>query len=230
MHSRPWYLVATLVLLLATGPVQAQTINVDAVTRYWEITDGLRQNRPLTDQMWQEFLEIPGNKIYVRGIYSAADLVRYRKAIEVVYMPRYDSLRRAKLDAKVWYYMMVNDYKEGEPDYRQLAGFGEGRCGLARPHVPESLRVPAGQKPHQGGRFEYLLRSPGQRCYRAGRGHILQPAGSARCQRGGRRHPARARDAPPPAHRQRLRDHCARRPGADGNHVQHSERRLGRPD
>ncbi|OGX81013.1 hypothetical protein BEN48_07610 [Hymenobacter glacialis] len=113
-------MVAALILLLAAGPAQAQTINVDAVTRYWEITDGLRKNEPLTDQMWQEFLEIPGNKIYVRGIYSAADLVRYRTAIEVVYMPRYDSLRRAKLDAKVWYYMMVNDYKEHEADYRQL--------------------------------------------------------------------------------------------------------------
>ncbi|MFC6222288.1 DUF5700 domain-containing putative Zn-dependent protease [Hymenobacter artigasi] len=107
-------------LLLTACAVRAQTINTDAVTRYWEITDGLRQNRPLTDQAWQEFLEIPGNKIYVRGIYSAADLVRYRRAIEVVYMPRYDSLRQANLDAKVWYYLMVNDYKEHEPDYRKL--------------------------------------------------------------------------------------------------------------
>ena len=85
-------------LLLITGAGRAQTINVDAVTRYWQITDGLRQNQPLTDQVWQEFLEIPGNKIYVRGIYSAADLVRYRKAIEVVYMPRFsgESLRYLK--------------------------------------------------------------------------------------------------------------------------------------
>ena len=83
-------------LLLVAGAGRAQTINIDAVTRYWEITDGLRQNRPLTDQVWQDFLEIPGNKIYVRGIYSAANLVAYRRAIEVVYMPRYDSLRQAK--------------------------------------------------------------------------------------------------------------------------------------
>jgi hypothetical protein len=27
-------------------------VNVDAVTRYWEITDGLRQNRPITDAVW----------------------------------------------------------------------------------------------------------------------------------------------------------------------------------
>ena len=89
------------------------------MTRYWQITDGLRQDKSLTDQIWQEFLEIPGNKIYVRGIYSATDLVRYRKAIEVVYMPRYDSLRRTKLQAKNWFHIMVNDYKEREPEYRR---------------------------------------------------------------------------------------------------------------
>lgn len=108
-------------LLLATLAGRAQIINVEAVTRYWQITDALRQDKPLTDQVWQDFLEVPGNKIYVRGIYSAANLVAYRKAIEVVYMPRYDSLRRAKLEAKVWYYLLVNDYKEREPDYRKLA-------------------------------------------------------------------------------------------------------------
>ena len=107
-------------LLLVAGLGRAQTINVDAVTRYWQITDGLRQNQPLTDQMWQDFLEIPGNKIYVRGIFSAADLVAYRRAIEVVYTPRYDSLRQAKLKANSWYYVLVNDYKEREPAYRDF--------------------------------------------------------------------------------------------------------------
>ena len=105
-------------LLLAAFAGRAQTVNVDAVTRYWEITDGLRQNRPLTDQMWQDFLEIPGNKVYVRGIYSASNLAAYRRAIEVVYMPRYDSLRQARLQAKSWYYLLVNDYKEREAQYR----------------------------------------------------------------------------------------------------------------
>ncbi|WP_035561276.1 DUF5700 domain-containing putative Zn-dependent protease [Hymenobacter sp. IS2118] len=118
MSSFFWRSLVVLVLLLAAGPGRAQTVNVDAATRYWEMTDALRQDKPLTDAAWQDFLEIPGNKIYVRGIYSAADLVRYRKAIEVVYMPRHDSLRQAKLAAKVWYYLMVNDYKEREPEYR----------------------------------------------------------------------------------------------------------------
>ncbi|MBF9236012.1 hypothetical protein I2I05_01260 [Hymenobacter sp. BT683] len=116
LFFRPFLIL--LGLLLAAGPARAQTINVDAVTRYWEITEGLRQNRPLTDQMWQDFLEIPGNKIYVRGIYSAANLAAYRRAIEVVYMPRHDSLLQVKLKNKVWYYLMVNDYKEREAVYR----------------------------------------------------------------------------------------------------------------
>lgn len=134
-------------LLLAALVSRAQTINTDAVVRYWEITDGLRQNRPLTDQMWQEFLVIPGNKVYVRGIYSAADLVRYRRAIEVVYMPRYDSLRQAKLQAKVWYCLMVNDYKEREPEYRRyVASLSQNAAALdlmyqyAYPQLPPAAR------------------------------------------------------------------------------------------
>lgn len=88
-------------LLLFAGGARAQAIDVVAVTRYWKITAGLRQNLPLTDQVWQDFPEIPGNTIYGRGIYSAASLQAYRRAIEVAYMPRYDSLRRAKLQANV---------------------------------------------------------------------------------------------------------------------------------
>jgi hypothetical protein len=91
---------------------------VNAVTRYWEITDGLRQNRPITDALWQEFLEIPGNKVYVRGILSPEDLVRYRRALEVVYMPRYDSFWQAKIKAQSWYYVLANDYKEREAEHR----------------------------------------------------------------------------------------------------------------
>jgi hypothetical protein len=105
-------------LLLAAGPGRAQTVNVDAVTRYWEITDALRRNEPLTDQVWHDFLELPGNKPYVRSVYDAEDLARYRKAVEVAYMPRYDSLRQARIKAGDWYYILANDYKLREPEYR----------------------------------------------------------------------------------------------------------------
>lgn len=105
-------------LLLAAGSGHAQTINVDAVTRYWEITAALRQDQPLTDQAWRDFLELPGNKHYVSGIYDDATLARYRRAIEVTYMPRHDSLRQARLKANSWFYVLVNDYKQHEKEYK----------------------------------------------------------------------------------------------------------------
>ncbi|WP_140467826.1 DUF5700 domain-containing putative Zn-dependent protease [Hymenobacter nivis] len=105
-------------LLLAAAPSWAQTVNVEAVTRYWEITDALRRNEPLTDQVWHNFLELPGNKAYVRSVYDAEDLARYRKAVEVAYMPLYDSLLQAKIKAGAWYYILANDYKQREQEYR----------------------------------------------------------------------------------------------------------------
>jgi hypothetical protein len=107
------------VLFLLAGRLSAQTINIDAAIRYWELTDNLRRDQPLTDEEWQSFLALPGNAGYVRGIYDADDLARYRRAMEVVYMPRHDSLRQAKLQAKSWFYVLINDYKQREGEFRQ---------------------------------------------------------------------------------------------------------------
>lgn len=108
-----------LLLLCIQRLSDAQTVNIEAATRYWELTDALRQNKPLTDAAWQELLALPANKIYVPGVFPEEALKRYRKAIEVAYMPRHDSLLQAKLQAKVWYYVLVNDYKQREPMYRK---------------------------------------------------------------------------------------------------------------
>jgi hypothetical protein len=115
-------LLLLLTLLLAAGRTKAQTIDTESATAYWQLTDALRRNEPLTDAAWQRFLELPANKVYVASIFGndAEDLKRYRKAIEVVYMPRHDSLLQVKLRAKSWYYVLVNDYKQQEPMYKKL--------------------------------------------------------------------------------------------------------------
>lgn len=51
---------------------------------------------------------------------DTTDLRAYRRAIEVVYMPRYDSLLQARLKAERWYYVLVNDYKQQELAYRKF--------------------------------------------------------------------------------------------------------------
>lgn len=108
--------------LLAASSGRAQTINTEAATAYWKLTDALRRNEPLTDQAWQRFLALPANKVYVGSIFGSdtTDLKAYRRAIEVVYMPRYDSLLQARLKARRWYYVLVNDYKQQEAAYQKL--------------------------------------------------------------------------------------------------------------
>jgi hypothetical protein len=108
--------------LLLAGRSQAQIIDTESATAYWQLTDALRRNEPLTDEAWQRFLELPANKVYVASIFGsdAEDLKRYRRAIEVVYMPRYDSLLQVRLRAKSWYYVLVNDYKQQEPAYKKF--------------------------------------------------------------------------------------------------------------
>jgi hypothetical protein len=115
-------LLLLLALLLATGPSRAQTIDTEAAMAYWKLTDALRRNEPLTAQTWGAFLAIPANKIYVSSIFGSdtADLGAYRRAIEVVYRPRYDSLLRVRLKAKRWYYVLVNDYKQQESEYQKF--------------------------------------------------------------------------------------------------------------
>lgn len=44
--------------LLAASRGHAQTIDTEAATAYWQLTDALRRNEPLTDQAWRGFLAI----------------------------------------------------------------------------------------------------------------------------------------------------------------------------
>ncbi|RZL12584.1 MAG: hypothetical protein EOO62_10630 [Hymenobacter sp.] len=109
-----YFLLLTALLTASVG--HAQTVNIEAATAYWHLTDALRRDEPLTRKAWQEFLAIPANKVYTSAVWGSdtASLGRYRRAIEVVYRPRYDSLRQAKLKANVWYYVLVDDYKQHE--------------------------------------------------------------------------------------------------------------------
>lgn len=120
MHPRFYRLLPLLALLLFARLSFAQTINSEAVTAYWQLTDALRHDEPLTDTAWQTFLALPDNKAYVSSTYDEASLRAYRRALEIIYMPRYDSLRQVKLKGGGWFYQLINDYKEHEADYKAL--------------------------------------------------------------------------------------------------------------
>ena len=107
-------------LLLVARLAPAQSIHTEAAEAYWHLTDALRRDESLTDVAWQQLLALPDNRVYVNSVWGSdtADLRRYRRAVEVVYRPRYDSLRRVRVQAGSWYYVLVNQYKEHEADDR----------------------------------------------------------------------------------------------------------------
>lgn len=104
-----------IVFFTITHSSKAQTINIDAVTAYWKLTDRLKQNIPLTDDEWNAFIAINGNKTYAESEFTARDLGYYRKAIEIVYMPKNDSIMKVNLKAQNWYCMLAKRYKDEEP-------------------------------------------------------------------------------------------------------------------
>ena len=104
--------IATIFCL--TKSASAQGINMEAVTKYWELTDSLKQNKPITDAQWEHFININGNKTYASSEFDSVRLARYRKAIEIAYMPANDSLLQARLRAKDWYVILAKRYKDEE--------------------------------------------------------------------------------------------------------------------
>lgn len=117
MKTRYALLTLTLLGLLAR-PAAAQTVNVEAAERYWAMTDALRRDEPLTDAMWNAFVAIPANRRYIASVFSEKDLKSYRRAIEVIYRPSLDSVRQARLRAESWYYVLNEQYRQREPEFR----------------------------------------------------------------------------------------------------------------
>jgi hypothetical protein len=107
-------LILFIMILLLTPALKAQTINIDAALKYWELTDSLKKNKPITDEQWTEFINLEGNKTYARSVFDSASLVSYRRALEIVYMPANDARLQKNLKAKYWYATLIKRYKDQE--------------------------------------------------------------------------------------------------------------------
>lgn len=103
-----------MLLCTISAKVKAQTINIDAAIKYWQLTDSLKQNKPITDEQWKTFINLDGNKTYARSVFDSASLVSYRRALEMVYMPKNAAWLKKNLDAKYWYAILIKRYKDQE--------------------------------------------------------------------------------------------------------------------
>jgi hypothetical protein len=106
-------ILLALIMLLAPA-LKAQTINIDAALKYWELTDSLKKNKSITDEQWTTFINLEGNKTYARSVFDSASLVSYRRALEIVYMPMNDARLQRNLAAKYWYTILIKRYKDQE--------------------------------------------------------------------------------------------------------------------
>ncbi|GHA62310.1 DUF5700 domain-containing putative Zn-dependent protease [Pontibacter akesuensis] len=103
--------------------LQAQSIDATAAVRYFELTDSLRQDKPFSDALWKSFLTLEGNAQYIQNqAYTEKYLNRFRKDMEVVYMPQHDSLLRERLKDPQQNYntYLIHYYKANEPQLREF--------------------------------------------------------------------------------------------------------------
>lgn len=104
----------------------AQKIDTSPLDAYWKLIEPLKHGDSLSVSDWKIFLQIESNQIYVENQGFDKDYFeRLRKAIQVVYMPKYDSLLQARLVAinidptSYWLTYKVYVYKAHEQELKK---------------------------------------------------------------------------------------------------------------
>ena len=93
---------------------------------YWKLIAPLKQGDSLSNKAWDDFLAIEPNKIYIENQgFDSAYLERLRRTIQIVYMPKYDSLLKVRVAAididpsSYWMTYKVYMYKKYEDDLKK---------------------------------------------------------------------------------------------------------------
>ncbi|MEP6713510.1 MAG: DUF5700 domain-containing putative Zn-dependent protease [Ferruginibacter sp.] len=78
----------------------AQKVDTSPLDAYWKLIEPLKRGDSLSVSDWKNFLQIESNQIYVENQgFDKEYIERLRKAIQVVYMPKYDSILQVRLVA-----------------------------------------------------------------------------------------------------------------------------------
>lgn len=102
--------------------VKAQEIDDSTIPKYFEITESLRKGNKLDSSVWQSFLDMKGNQLYIQNQNVGAKYWNnYRKSMEIVYLPQKDSVLKAQLKdpSNYWLTYMINQYKQNEAALKQ---------------------------------------------------------------------------------------------------------------
>ena len=120
------FLTAFNIAVNFTLPASAQRIDTSPLDSYWKLIEPLKNDDSLSVSDWKTFLQIESNQIYVENQGFDKDyLERLRKVIQVVYMPKYDSLLQTRLVAinkdptSYWHTYKVYVYKAHEQELKK---------------------------------------------------------------------------------------------------------------
>jgi hypothetical protein len=119
---RSAFLLFSIICLLSINSIQAQSVNIESVNAYWKIVDRLKLGDTLSRDAWNAFLNLEGNKIYVRNQnFSEKFLDNYRKTLQYVYNPKNEAKLKKMMDDKLnnWMAYKVNQYKANQADLKE---------------------------------------------------------------------------------------------------------------
>ncbi|MDP5045291.1 MAG: hypothetical protein NWQ06_09970 [Leeuwenhoekiella sp.] len=121
------YKTRLLIALMAIIPFYsiAQTMQFEPLNAYWDLVDTLKNGDSLSKEKWDDFLAIEANRTYVDNQgFDANYLERFRKNLELVYMPKNDSLLQTYIPAiekdpsSYWFIYKVYVYKKYENELK----------------------------------------------------------------------------------------------------------------
>lgn len=113
--------ICVLLLLSSSNILISQTMNFEAINKFWELTDYLKTDQPLTDSLWLDFYNVKGNKLYVENNISSENLADYRKSLEIVFRPSFKEKLRMEIAKNNEWVMKVNRYKDYEKEFKNFA-------------------------------------------------------------------------------------------------------------
>lgn len=123
-------------------------LNFSAIEQFWELTQHLKADEPLTDTIWNHFYNIEGNYQYCKKNISESDIIEYKKSLEIVFKPSHQHILKEELARKNDWVIKTNRYKEFENEFRSYSETLKTKDYLslmyeqAYKHLPASMCKP----------------------------------------------------------------------------------------
>lgn len=65
----------------------SQNFNSEAVTKFWQVVDELKNDHQLNDSLWNDYHELPGNKQYMVRNRNEEQVAQHREFLELFFRP-----------------------------------------------------------------------------------------------------------------------------------------------